>query len=110
MAAAGTEGPEVKKVTFQLRKPHGRDPGAVGHGWYVIRDNAVIMTDAEGNEAGMETGRRYIHRLQPGEDAHAWAVKMTKELRLAFRGSGQASVRGFDGPIPYDDVRKVCPV
>ena len=92
---------EVKKVMVQLREPRGSDPGAVVLGFYIVKDNTVIMTDADGNEAGLETGRRFTHRLQESEDARSWACKMTKELRLAFQGSDGGSVHGFSGPIQY---------
>jgi len=41
-----------------------------------------------------------ITTVAKNEDSGAVACKMTKELRLALRGS-KASVNGFDGPINY---------
>jgi hypothetical protein len=63
-----------------------------------------LLTDREGNPAGEERGRKFTHKLAVGEDAHAIACKLTKELRLALRGNS-APVAGFEGPINYPKLK-----
>jgi hypothetical protein len=73
-------------------------PGQITYGRYTLLDGVVTLTDREGDPAGEETGRKFSHKLAPGEDARAVACKLTKELRLALRGNS-APVAGFEGPI-----------
>jgi hypothetical protein len=47
-----------------------------------------------------ERGKVYRHTLQAGDNPKAIAARLTKELRLTFRGKN-APVRGFSGPINY---------
>jgi hypothetical protein len=79
--------------------PRG-DPGAVAYGYFKLIDGVVIMTDADGNPAGGETGKKFSRELRPNEDPVGVACGMTRELRLAFR-SGEQRVKGFDGPLIY---------
>ena len=97
---------EVRQVIVTIRPPKGNFPGQVCYGWYVIADGVVTLTDREGNPAGEETGRKFTHKLAPGEDARAIACKLTKELRLALRGTS-APVAGFDGEINYPKVKYI---
>jgi hypothetical protein len=62
-----------------------------------------MLTDRKGNPAGDETGRKFTHKLTPGEDARAIACKLTKELRLALRGN--SALAGFEGKINYPKVK-----
>ena len=39
---------DVHKVTVQVRAPKGTFPGEVAEGWYVVFENNVILTDADG--------------------------------------------------------------
>jgi hypothetical protein len=90
---------EVKKITVQVARPRGVFPGRVVFGYYKVENDTVIMTDKDGNPAGLETGKTWSRRLKPGDSAHVIAVNLTKDLRNEFKG-GQ-SVSGFSGPIPY---------
>jgi hypothetical protein len=96
---------EVRQVTVTIKPPKGSYPGQVTYGWYTLQDDVVTLTDREGNPAGEETGRKFTHRLAPGEDARAIACKLTKELRLALRGNSAPA--GFDGPINYPKVKYI---
>jgi hypothetical protein len=91
---------EVRQVTVEIKRPKGSFPGQVCIGYYTVIDGVVTMTDRHGKPAGEETGRRYVHKLQPNESANAVACRMTRELRNALRGTSQP-VNGFSGPIRY---------
>jgi hypothetical protein len=86
---------KVSKVTIQLRRPRGQDPGQVAYGFYKVEDNTVIMTDADGNPAGAETGKTFSRKLRAGEDPVGAACTMTRDLRSAFR-SGSDRMDGFE--------------
>jgi hypothetical protein len=95
---------KVSKVTIQLRRPRGQDPGQVAYGYYKVEDNTVIMTDADGNPAGAETGKTFSRRLGPGEDPVGVACRMTRDLRTAFR-SGSDRKDGFEyGRLNYPKI------
>jgi len=95
---------EVREVTVTIKPPKGTYRGQVTYGWYTLQDGVVTLTDRKGNPAGEETGRKFIHKLAPGEDACAVACKLTKELRLALRGNS-APVAGFEGQINYPKLK-----
>ena len=97
---------EVRQVIVTIRPPKGNFRGQVCYGWYTLQDGVVTLTDREGNPAGDETGRRFTHKLAPGEDARAIACKLTKELRLVLRGNS-APVAGFEGEINYPKVKYI---
>jgi hypothetical protein len=72
---------EVREVIVTIKPSKGSFPGQVTYGWYALQDGVITLTDREGNPAGEETGRKFTYKLAPGEDAHAIACKLTKELR-----------------------------
>jgi len=95
---------EIFNVQVQVVAPGGRGLnrwGAVTEGKYIIEDGVVIMTDARGIPAVDADGRRYTHKLQPGEYHKTIAARLTKQLRGAMRELG-GRMNGFDGrPIDY---------
>jgi hypothetical protein len=91
---------EINKITVQVGRPRGSFPGQVTYGYYKIENNTVIMTDKDGNPAGLETGKSWSRRLKPGDSAHVIAVNLTKDLRNEFKG-GTQTVSGFSGPLDY---------
>ena len=94
---------EVKKVTVTLAKPgSSRYPhGKVAYGFYKVVDGEVVLTDAAGNPAGTETGKKYRRKLKPGESETAVACILTRELRDAFR----------DASAPVAGLKPVrCPI
>ena len=95
---------EVRQVIVTIKPPKGNFLGQVAYGWYTLQDGVVTLTDRQGNPAGEETGRKFTHKLAPGEDARAVACKLTKELRLALRGNS-APDAGFEGPINYPKLK-----
>jgi len=95
---------EVRQVIVTIKPPKGNYPGQVTYGWYTLQDGVVTLTDRDGNPAGEETGRKFTHKLAPGENARAVACKLTKELRLLLRGNS-APVAGFEGPIIYPKLK-----
>ena len=97
---------EVRQVIVTIKPPKGNYPGQVTYGWYTLQDGVVTLTDRKGNPAGEETGRKFTHKLAPGEDARAIACKLTKELRQALRDNS-ASVAGFEGKINYPKVKYI---
>jgi hypothetical protein len=97
---------EVRQVIVTIKPPKDGFPGQVAYGWYTLQDGVVTLTDREGNPAGEETGRKFIYKLAPGEDARTIACKRTNELRLALRGNS-APVAGFEGKINYPKVKYI---
>jgi len=95
---------KIYAVQVQTHEPGGPGLmrfGAVAEGRYIIEDDTVIMTDANGIPAVDPDGRRYTHKLQPGEFHKTIAARLTKQLRGAMRELG-GRVNGFDGrPIDY---------
>jgi hypothetical protein len=95
------EAAEIKQVTTQVDKPGRKFPhGRVTIGYYTVADNLLTMTDAAGKPAEDETGKRYTHKIGPGDDPRLIAARLTRELRKAFRGS-EAPKAGFEGKIAY---------
>jgi len=91
---------EVKQVTVEIKRPKGTFPGQVCIGYYTIADSVLTMTDRHGKPAGEETGRRYVHKLQPNASANGVACKLARELRNALRDKSR-QVNGFTGKINY---------
>ena len=92
---------DVRFITATIERPGRKFPlGQVCDGCYTLIDGVVTMTDRNGKPAEDGTGKKYIHKLAPGEDARVVASRLTKQLRLALRGKN-APVAGFSGKIPY---------
>jgi len=81
---------DVHKVTLQVRAPRGTFPGEVVEGWYVVIDNAVVLTDAAGKPINGEK-----HHLAPGQDAHLLACRLIRQRR------NSGAPRGFNDRIHY---------
>jgi len=79
----------VHKVTIQTRAPRGTDPDRVAEGFYVIVDNAVVMTDQDGKP--LDDSK---YHLGPKDDPRLIACVLTRRRRQAA-----GSVNAFDGPI-----------
>ena len=87
---------EVKKVTLQIKPPKGKFPGEVAEGWYVVFENNVILTDADGKPiAGVPK-----QHIEPGGDARLIACRMVRNNR-----KGRASVAGFNRQISYPPLK-----
>jgi len=95
--------PEVKKVTVELQRPSKRYPsGMVTFGYYTITGDVLAMTDPKGKLAEDGIGKRYTYKLAPGESENGVACKLTKQLRLALRGSNPSAPKAdFWGKINY---------
>ena len=92
---------EVLFITVTVKPVSRAFPlGQVCDGCYTLQEAVVTMTDRNGKPAEDGTGKKYTHKLKPGEDAKQIASKLTKELRLALRGKN-APVSGFNSPIRY---------
>ena len=76
----------VQQVIVQIKKPKGDFPGQVVYGYFTL-DNTffLTMTDKHGKPAGDETGQRYSHKLQPGEDARAIACKNDQGIAVGVK-------------------------
>jgi hypothetical protein len=44
------------------------------------------MTDPKGEPATDETGKTYTQKLEPNEEAHVIAARLTVQLRSALKG------------------------
>ena len=86
---------DVHKATVEIRRPRGSFPGEIAEGWYVVRDNAVIMTDAGGKPISEAK-----HHFNPGEDARLVACGLIRGRRR-----NHTSVTGFHHKIAYPRPR-----
>src|SRR5262245_2601225 len=98
---------EIHRVTIQLRRPMGNDPGMVESACYVIEaGNTVILTNRDGQplSRGQVAPRRrgepspltrWERKLAPGEDA-------ARAARQLLRARYDANKRGsdFNRPLP----------
>ena len=82
---------EVKKVTIQIKAPRGKFPGEIAEGWYVVFENNVILTEADGKPiAGVPK-----HHIEPDGDARLIACRMVRQRQRGSR------VAGFNRPLSY---------
>jgi hypothetical protein len=96
-----TDKPEVHQISVEIHPPSPRLPaGQIARGYYTVVDDLLTMTDPKGEPATDETGKIYTHKLEPGDDAHVIAGRLTKELRSALRGKS-AGPSNFGGPLNY---------
>jgi hypothetical protein len=95
--------PKVYDIVIQVRARKGRDLGKVTEGKYVFEDGTVTLTDHAGVPATDEKGRKYSHKLEPGENAETIAARLTKQLHDELRVG--APKQGFDGLIDYSHQR-----
>ena len=86
---------EVNKLTIQVRAPRGTFPGEVVTGHYVVFENHVILTDADGSKP-LGSDKR---RLNLGEDAHLVAC------RLVRRSQSSGRLGGFNSPMNYPRLK-----
>ena len=85
----------LHKVTIQTRAPRGTDPGRVAEGFYVVVDNAVVMTDQDGKP--LDDSK---YHLGPKDDPRLIACVLTRR-----RSRTAGPVNGFDAPIRYPKLR-----
>jgi hypothetical protein len=98
---------EVHQIIVQIKPPNSRKNfhGQVTFGYYTLVDDVVTLTDRDGKPAGVETGKKWRHKLEPNENARSVAARMTKQLRLALLPGGKAPVNGFDRPLQYPKLK-----
>ena len=84
---------EVHKLTLQVRAPRGNFPGEVVEGWYCVVDNAVVLTDANGEPIDSDK-----HQLAPDQDARGLACRLV-------RGRRRSGPTGFGDRIIYPKLR-----
>lgn len=90
---------EPKTVWVEIRRPRPPDdPGQSAEGRYIVVDDVVTLTDLAGEPVRDDSGRTYTKKLEPLEDAHLIAGRLTKQFRKAIRGDNKS---GFDGPLNY---------
>jgi hypothetical protein len=85
---------EVRKVRIQLKAPRGNYGGEIAESYYVVVDNCVVLTDADGRPLDSEK-----HYLSPGADPHIVAYRLLRQRR--------ASPRGFSDKINYPRMGKI---
>lgn len=103
---------KVKKITVTVAKPRSAKypHGRVAFGHYVVMaddtgSHELILTDAAGNPAGIETGKKFRRKLQPNESEEGVASVLTRELVNAF-AENDGRVDGFGpGPVNYGPKR-----
>jgi hypothetical protein len=85
----------VNRITIQLRRPSGKDPGKIAEGWYCVNaDNVVVLCDEAGRPAGTEK-----HELGPDGDARLVASMLLRKREKASRSSGD-----FNRPLRYPKI------
>jgi hypothetical protein len=89
---------DVHRITLELRRPRGNDPGKVLIGHYMVVENAVVIADENGKPVGAEK-----HHLDPGGDARLIACRM-----LRRRQNASASSVSFSRPIQYPKIGEFC--
>ena len=85
---------EVRKVRIQLKAPRGNYGGEIAESHYVVVDNCVVMTDADGKPLDSEK-----HYLSPGADPHIVAYRLLRQRR--------SGPRGFSDKINYPRMGKI---
>jgi len=83
---------EVKKITIELQRPMGSFPGRVAIGHYVVVDQHVVLTDADGKPIN-GSPKRYVG---PDGDAKILACIMLRE-----RSRGTAKSGALHRPLQY---------
>jgi len=85
---------DVHRITLELRRPSGKDPGKVLIGNYMVVENNVVLVDENGKPVGAEK-----HHLDPGGDARLVACRMLRRRQNASASSGS-----FSRPIRYPKI------
>jgi len=79
-----------------------KDAGVVAEGWYVRDGDTLTMTDRDGLVLRDEdTGARYTHRLEPGQDADAVAKRLTLRRYRAMNADEMSNFHSR--PLRYPD-------
>ena len=95
---------EVKRVTVQIRRPQSDDDvGQVSHGYYVIENDVLTMTDPDGVPVRDEvTGETYVHKIKDGDNSQAIAGQLALQIRGMLRGeNAPGAVKGFNRQLDY---------
>jgi hypothetical protein len=65
----------IRSFYIQTASPRDGDPGAIREGWYIVSDDEVILTDADGKPLSVDGCRC---KLRPGEDELAVAKRLLR--------------------------------
>jgi hypothetical protein len=78
---------KVHYVTYQVDAPaeDGSDLGRITEGFYIIEDDELVMTNAEG-EPVFINGREFRHELARGEVPERIAKRLTGEIFRLVNG------------------------
>jgi hypothetical protein len=86
---------DVHRITIQLRRPSGKDPGKIAEGWYCVNaDSFVVLCDAAGKPLGSEK-----HHVDPDGDARLIACRMLR------RHANSSKPSGFNDRLIYPKLR-----
>ena len=85
---------DVNRITLQLRRPSGKDPGKVLIGYYMVVEDAVVITDENGKPTGSEK-----HHLSADGDPQIVACRMLRRQQNAKGSSGD-----FNRPLQYQKI------
>lgn len=90
------------RVTVQIRRPEGSDPGQVSEGFYVVRDGVLTLTSPDGSPLMRSDGTplEKTHRLTPGDVPEAIARMLTKKARRELLGLTETE-ETFRRPLVY---------
>jgi hypothetical protein len=78
----------MKSVTVQINRASENDPGEVARGFYIVKDDVVMLLDQDGQPTGTH------QRLIAGDDAH----RIAQRLLLKSRPKRE----GFNRPLRYE--------
>lgn len=87
----------VHRVTIQIRRPSGNDPGQISEGYYIVKENTLIMTHSDGEPVDETLFRR---ELRPNDNPAALAGVLTREVRRHMLGISKDE-ESFGRVLPY---------
>jgi len=92
---------EVHQINVVLTSPTAHRQQTWCYGFYIIEGDVLTMTDEKGKPATDPSGKTYSQKLD-GESPRIIAARLTKKLRLAFRG--KAGNSDFNRPLIYPKI------
>jgi len=104
---------EVHSVYATVRRPRDEnDLGQVTVGYYTLADDVLTMTDSKGAPVrDLNSGEKFLHKMQPGDDARAIANRLTTKIYWMLRG--ETGPAGFNRPLnlfqrPFSQLEFKC--
>ena len=94
---------DVRKVTVQISKPVGNDPGRVSFGYFKVTNGVLTMCDPSGKPVLDRSGLPYKEKLDAGADPAPIARMLTRRIMREVTNA-LGTHASFNGPINYPTV------